>query len=158
MGSAMIKKLPRKLLFSAAALAMAACNFGLAAYSKKSEEAQAGWIPIVLISIFYVSSSIGVIPIVELLPSEMFPTDIRTLSTGITLGSGIGMAAVATKLFPQMLAEYHVFYCLGGGLCSFRKMKGCLWSKLSTTMHLDDFCYLYKQHENIGTHSFCPGL
>ena len=104
MGSALIKKLPRKLLFSAAALAMAACNFGLAAYSKKSEEAQSGWIPIVLISIFYVSSSIGVIPIVELLPSEMFPTDIRTLSTGITLGSGIGMAAVATKLFPQMLA------------------------------------------------------
>ena len=104
MGSALIKKLPRKLLFSAAALAMAAYNFGLAAYSKKSEEAQSGWIPIVLISIFYVSSSIGVIPIVELLPSEMFPTDIRTLSTGITLGSGIGMAAVATKLFPQMLA------------------------------------------------------
>ena len=111
MGSALIKKLPRKLLFSATAMAMAACNFGLAAYSKKSEEEEvqaAGWIPIVLISIFYVSSSIGVIPIVELLPSEMFPTHIRTLSTGITLGSGIGMAAVATKLFPQMLAALNM--------------------------------------------------
>lgn len=116
LASALIRKLPRKLLFSVSAGAMAACNFGLATYSyvnqeqdtsggpDKSTQHEEGWVPIILISIFFISSAMGVMPMAMLLCSEMYPTDIRTLSTGITLGSGIGMAAIATKLFPEMLS------------------------------------------------------
>ena len=110
LATAIIRKLPRKVLFSASVAAMVICNFGLAGYSyaNQSDFKQGGWIPIVLISIFYIASSMGVMPIAMLLCSEMYPTDIRTVSTGITLGSGIGMAAIATKLFPEMLETLHM--------------------------------------------------
>ena len=111
LATAIIRKLPRKVLFSASVVAMAICNFGLAGYSYANQsdfKQGGGWIPIVLISIFYIASSMGVMPIAMLLCSEMYPTDIRTVSTGITLGLGIGMAAIATKLFPEMLATLHM--------------------------------------------------
>ncbi len=52
-------------------------------------------------------------PIAHMLLSELFPSDIRALSIGITQSIGLGMGAINIKLYPMMVdtLQFHgTFY------------------------------------------------
>ena len=53
-------------------------------------------------------------PIQSILLSELFPTEIRTLSVGIVQASEIGVGAVMVKMYPTMKASMGMY-----GLCYF---------------------------------------
>ena len=41
-------------------------------------------------------------PIIHLLVAELFPTDVRTVSTGLTLATSFGTSTVVVKMFPYL--------------------------------------------------------
>ena len=62
-----------------------------------------GWIPIASIVVLIVISGIGIQPVLHILLNEMYPTNIRTLSIGITQSSYLLSNFAAVKLVPTLL-------------------------------------------------------
>ena len=59
-------------------------------------------IPIVMLVVHVIMRSVGILPILILLLSEVFPTEIRSQSIGLTLASEMASGAAVMKLFPQI--------------------------------------------------------
>ena len=62
-----------------------------------------GWIPIVFIGLLIVVRGIGIMPVLHILFNEMFPTDIRTLSIGISQSMYLLSGCISVKSFPALL-------------------------------------------------------
>ena len=62
-----------------------------------------GWIPIASIIVLIVISGIGIQPVLHILLNEMYPTNIRTLSIGITQSSYLLSNFAVVKLVPTFL-------------------------------------------------------
>ena len=62
-----------------------------------------GWIPIASIVVLIVISGIGIQPVLHILLNEMYPTNIRTLSIGITQSSYLLSNFAVIKLVPTLL-------------------------------------------------------
>ena len=62
-----------------------------------------GWIPIASIVVLIVISGIGIQPVLHILLNEMYPTNIRTLSIGITQSSYHLSNFAVIKLVPTLM-------------------------------------------------------
>ena len=83
------------------------------------------WIPLVSFIIAVIARSIGILPVLHSLLSEVFPTEIRTQSIGLVQAVNLAMGTICIKFFPEMknLMTFHgLFFFYGAsGLVS------CLW-------------------------------
>ena len=60
------------------------------------------FIPVASVVITVVARSIGILPVLHSLMSEVFPTEIRTESIGIVMAFSVASGAVCMKFFPEM--------------------------------------------------------
>ena len=83
------------------------------------------WIPVASVVITAVARSIGILPVLHSLMSEVFPTEIRTESIGLVQAVSVGSGAVCMKFFPEMknlMTLHGLFFFYGAaGIVS------CLW-------------------------------
>ena len=70
------------------------------------------WIPTVILFILFLLRAIGVLPVLHTLIAELFPTEIRTQSIGITEAICLACGAMVVKLFPNLKETFGLF-----GLC-----------------------------------------
>ena len=61
------------------------------------------WIPIMSLAGFYISFSLGFQPVIRVLVGEIFPTDIRSLASGIVLVMSSTLSSIAGLLYPITL-------------------------------------------------------
>ena len=60
------------------------------------------WLPMVLITFIWIMRCSGILPVIQTLLSEIYPTDIRAQSIGITQSSFMIFMALGTKFFPEL--------------------------------------------------------
>ena len=122
---------PKNLfVFSTFSTAMAMVVIGIFVFLQKFYSnlpylSMFSWIPLVMVIIPVVMRSIGILPVLHSLLSEVFPTEIRTQSIGLVQASNLACGAVAMNFFPQMknsMTLYGLFFFYGAsGVVS------CLW-------------------------------
>jgi hypothetical protein len=61
-----------------------------------------GWIPLTMMIVMVVARSAGILPVMHVLLNELFPTDIRTQSIGVTQSISLMFGAAGVKLFPNI--------------------------------------------------------
>ena len=81
-----------------------------------------GWIPLTSIVILVVMRGAGVLPVLNPLINEMYPTEIRTLSIGITWSAHLFSGFTSVKVFPELkdLIGIHglcISYAVVGLIC-----------------------------------------
>ena len=83
------------------------------------------WIPVASVVITVIARSIGILPVLHSLMSEVFPTEIRTESIGLVQAFSVASGAVCMKFFPEMknLMTLHGLFFFYGGSC----IVSCLW-------------------------------
>ena len=83
------------------------------------------WIPIVMLVILVIMRSVGILPVLMLLLSEVFPTEIRSQSIGLATAFEVACGAAVMKLFPQMKSSMslHGLFFLYGAV----GVATCLW-------------------------------
>ena len=83
------------------------------------------WIPLAMVVVPVIMRSIGILPVLHLLLSELFPTEIRTQSIGLVQASHLACGAIAMNFFPQMknyMSLHGLFFFYGAsGIAS------CFW-------------------------------
>ena len=83
------------------------------------------WIPLVSFVIAVVARSLGILPVLHSLLSEVFPTEIRTQSIGLVQAVNLASGTICIRYFPNMksLMTFHgLFFFYGAsGVVS------CLW-------------------------------
>ena len=89
---------------------------------EKEELEKFSWIPLVFIGTLIITRGVGIMPVLHILMNEMFPTDIRTLSIGITQSLFLLSGCVSIKMFPTFLdligmGGTCLIYALASGLC-----------------------------------------
>ena len=89
-------------LISLAMLCMAIFYHCLLIYPKANYISFVNWIPLVSIVLGLGIRTLLIIPVLYSLSGELFPTEIRTLSVGITNSFEWGTGATMLKLFPDM--------------------------------------------------------
>lgn len=100
------------------AVVMAACMYGLAAWSVYPID-NYGWIPVALILLYVFSSTLGLLTIPFVMNAEIFPRKYRGFGSGITICATYTICFVCVKLYPMMstdLGSHHV--CLFYGTFS----------------------------------------
>ena len=80
------------------------------------------WIPLVFIGILIITRGVGIMPVLHILMNEMFPTDIRTLSIGITQSLFLLSGCISIKMFPTLydligMGGTCLLYALASGIC-----------------------------------------
>ena len=70
------------------------------------------WIPSIILFVLFFVRAIGVLPVMHMLIAELFPTEIRTQSIGITESITLASGALAIKLFPNFKEAIGLF-----GIC-----------------------------------------
>ena len=70
------------------------------------------WIPSIMLFVLFFVRAIGVLPVMHMLIAELFPTEIRTQSIGITESITLASGALAIKLFPNFKEAIGLF-----GIC-----------------------------------------
>ena len=83
-----------------------------------------GWIPLATLITADLMQPLGISPVLDIIASELFPTEIRTQALGITRSSYYSFSAFATMIFPKLkeyLGLYGVFFCFSAmsALCTF---------------------------------------
>ena len=83
------------------------------------------WIPVASVVIAVGARSIGILPVLHSLMSEVFPTEIRTESIGLVQAFSVASGAVCMKFFPEMknLMTMHGLFFFYGASC----IVSCLW-------------------------------
>ena len=106
-----IQKMRRKIVFVTSVCVMSLSNLGIAlfyhysqAYPDGTLTKNFGWLPVALVVLIFICDSLGYFPLINLLLAELFPTDIRTVATGVTLATALGMGSAVVKLFPTLKA------------------------------------------------------
>ena len=70
------------------------------------------WVSSIMFFVLFFIRAIGILPVMHMLISEMFPTEIRTQSIGITESMTLASGALAIKLFPNLKNSFGLF-----GIC-----------------------------------------
>ena len=109
MASYFIKRFPPKNLYIFGTLSAAFCmviigafiflqtNYPLSHYLDTFS-----WVPLASAVIAIGTRSIGIMPVMQSLMSEVFPTDIRTESIGLVTAVSVSSGAICMKFFPDM--------------------------------------------------------
>lgn len=82
---------------------MAFCMFSLTIYTKYYADTMT-WIPVTLILLFVLCSSIGLLTIPFTLLGEMYPANSRGMASGITLSATFTMTFIVLKLYPTFIS------------------------------------------------------
>ena len=68
-----------------------------------------GWLPVVFVISIVSAQSIGVYPVLQLLMVELFPSDIRSLATGLTLSATFSNLTASILVYPFMMESFHFY-------------------------------------------------
>ena len=120
------KHIPPKLMYVSAQFTAAVCMalIGLFAYLKDSYDLNGfAWIPLVAILLTLISRGIGTLPVIFTLINEIFPTEIRTQSYGITQTISLLVTSITLVLYPTLKNTFGFH-----GLCIFYSAIGILSS------------------------------
>ena len=111
-----MRKASSKVLFVSCVLVNIWADISLATFSylKTHSTEQTildslGFLPLIFVSCIVSASSIGVFPVFHLLMGELFPSDIRSLSIGLTQSAALGFGT-ANILIYSYLIEYLEFF------------------------------------------------
>ena len=114
--SFIVRKVSAKLFFSICHLIATFAYFGFTVYAyiyettpESSNIESLGWIPLVTILITQLMRSSGILPILDMLDSELYPTEIRTESLGITRAMIFAMAGLSTFLYPFLVTAIGLY-------------------------------------------------
>jgi len=72
-----------------------------------------GWIPLAVVLTNMMATALGVTPVHHLLLAELYPSDIRALSLGITQAISFGTGTIHIKLFPTIIGSLQVIKIVG---------------------------------------------
>ena len=105
--SFIVRKVSAKLFFSVSHLIATIAYLGFSIYvyiysmhPEWIDLNSLGWIPLITLLITAIMRSSGILPILDMLGNELYPTEIRTQATGITKAMIFAMAGLSTFLFP----------------------------------------------------------
>ena len=111
-----MRKASSKVLFVSCVLVNIWADISLATFSYlKTHSAEQtildslGFLPLIFVSCIVSASSIGVFPVFHLLMGELFPSDIRSLSIGLTISSGLSFATINILTYTYFI-EYLQFF------------------------------------------------
>ena len=111
-----MRKASSKVLFVSCVLVNIWADISLATFSYlKTHSAEQtildslGFLPLIFVCCIVSASSIGVFPVFHLLMGELFPSDIRSLSIGLTQSAALGFGT-ANILIYSYLIEYLEFF------------------------------------------------
>jgi hypothetical protein len=88
--------------------------------------ASVGWLPLVFVSIIIMMNSLGCMPGFHIFIAEVYPSDIRTLSIGLSYAALMGVGAINTMMFPNLL-KWLNFYGTFYGYAFFTSV-ACAWA------------------------------
>ena len=102
-----VGKIKPKLQFvisqSFATIALVAIGtYSLVKESSYLETSQLGWIPLASVVVSVLTKAAGSGPVLKILLNESYPTEIRTLSIGITISIALMSGTVCVKVFPAL--------------------------------------------------------
>ncbi|KAG4077647.1 hypothetical protein HA402_012958 [Bradysia odoriphaga] len=86
-------------------VSMAVCMFSLMIYTKYYADTLT-WIPVTLIILFVLCSTIGLLTIPFTLLGEMYPANARGLASGITLSVAFTLTFIVIKLYPSFIDAF----------------------------------------------------
>ena len=114
-----VQKMPPRISFTIAHLliALLLCSIATFYYFNSIDpdlSKMFNWVPMVMFIIAFCIRSIAFLPIQHVLLSELFPTEIRTLSVGIVQFFETGCGAIIIKMYPDMKSAMGMY-----GLCYF---------------------------------------
>jgi len=92
----------------------------------KEHLASVGWLPLVFVCIIIMLNSFGSMPGFHIFLAEVYPSDIRTLSIGLTYASLMAVGSVNVMMFQNFL-HYFKFYGTFYGYAFFTAI-ACAWS------------------------------
>ncbi|XP_059468813.1 facilitated trehalose transporter Tret1-like isoform X2 [Neocloeon triangulifer] len=104
-----IDRLGRRLLMSASQAAMAACTLflGVYLYFREVDELSVsglGWLPILLICIYFVAFSLGAGPIPWLMLGELFPAEIKGSASALSACINWLIAFLVTRFYGDLVS------------------------------------------------------
>ena len=106
-----IHKVRRKVLLVTSVILLSLSDLGIALFYHYSQAhpddaftKNFGWLPVALVVSIFMCHSIGFLPLINLLLAELYPTDIRTVATGLTLAITMGLGSAVVKIFPTIKA------------------------------------------------------
>lgn len=119
------KKIGRRPLSIFSGMGMFICMTILASYillieqGKVTESMQDTlmFFPVILLLLYFFTSTLGFLPLPFAFAAEVFPTKVRGLATGLSSGSGYLFNFITVKIYPNMLASMYrqgVFFFYGG--------------------------------------------
>ena len=124
-----MKRVPSRLLFGICQIISTLALLGFSVYCflhtmVNQYNTNFGWIPLVTLITADLMQPLGISPVLDIIASELFPTEIRTQALGITRSSYYSFSAFATMIFPKLkeyLGLYGVFFCFSAmsALCTF---------------------------------------
>ena len=113
-----VQKMPPKASFiiGQAITSLAMSTLGIFSYLKNYQPEYLdtkvfGWIPLIMILLQFVMRSGGIQPVLHQLLSEVYPTEIRTQSIGITQACFLATGAIMVKFFAEMKSAIDVHGC-----------------------------------------------
>lgn len=86
---------------------IAVCLIGLFAYFREFQPdlpylQEFSWVPLVMIMTVITMKAAGILPVLQTLMAEVYPTEIRTQGIGITQACFLASGAIGIRLFPEM--------------------------------------------------------
>jgi len=121
----LVRKLPRKLLFSASALVMglSLTMLGVSMYCHTLPSVaavwitQSTWIPLLAATLYFLAAPVGFYSIPYIYTAEFFPTEVRSLLSGLTVAfaniSVLLMLMISPTLVSILGHPGQVFFCAG---------------------------------------------
>ncbi|KAJ8950785.1 hypothetical protein NQ318_011279 [Aromia moschata] len=159
-----LKRFRRRTLMFASTFGMAVCMFIAGLYTMWIKEGTTTmkWVPVIALLVYVVSSTIGLLPIPNMLIAELFPLEIRGIGYSISysLGCMFMFAALQSyytlnKLFggATNLQWFFAVVCLGGLVYSYIFLPETLGMRLSdiTEYFKERWVYIgfeYKKEEH----------
>ena len=105
-----------KMLFIVCLIIKICADISLATFSYLKTETEyaeymdgVGWLPLFFITCVITAQATGVIPGIQLLMGEIFPSDIRSLSIGLTLSAALSCGTINILIYPYLIENLKFF-------------------------------------------------
>lgn len=144
----------RSLIFTSTSL-MATCMFVAGLWTKwiKEETTEMKWVPVAALLLYVVASTVGLLPIPNMLIAELFPLEIRGIGYSITYSFCCVLMFVALQSYYTMsdffggasnLQWFFAVICLGGAVYSYIFLPETFGLKLTdiTNYFKSNFVYI----------------